>query len=372
MIRFGSVRRAPLALLGALALALLSAGPATAATTPAYSVTDLGALGSGQVRASGINASGEVVGSSAVSCAINGFTWTATAGISEIPDGGACSAAFAVNRGGVVAGMLDHSGGAGCYVAITVAPGAAAPAELGTLPGDGCSYGVSINDFGQVAGTSTTRDGATTHAFVFTPGAGMQDLGNLGGNASAASVNWLGVVTGTSATPTTPAGDHWNPGHAFVAFGGLGMADLNTLNFTAGWDLRTAAGINSSGQIAGFGAHGGAVHAYLYSFGQVTDLGTFPNGGISYALGLSDSGRVVGAAYLDATGVGNFRAMTWTAAGGMQNLNGLIGPASSEWTLREATAVNGSGQIVGWGEHNGQVRAFLLTPALPDVPAVQK
>jgi hypothetical protein len=33
-----------------------------------------------------------------------------------------------------------------------------------------------------------------------------------------------------------------------------------------------------------------------------------------------------------------------------------------DWDLREAHDVNDSGWIVGWGGHNGQVRAFLLRP----------
>jgi probable HAF family extracellular repeat protein len=45
----------------------------------------------------------------------------------------------------------------------------------------------------------------------------------------------------------------------------------------------------------------------------------------------------------------------------MQDLNSLI-PANSGWTLIEANAINTSGQIVGYGNHNGFNHAFLLTP----------
>jgi probable HAF family extracellular repeat protein len=45
----------------------------------------------------------------------------------------------------------------------------------------------------------------------------------------------------------------------------------------------------------------------------------------------------------------------------MQDLNNLIS-SSSGWTLLEATAINESGQIVGWGYNGGQDHAFLLTP----------
>jgi len=45
-----------------------------------------------------------------------------------------------------------------------------------------------------------------------------------------------------------------------------------------------------------------------------------------------------------------------------RDLNGLI-PAGARWLLTEARDINDSGQIVGTGIFDGQVRAFLLTPA---------
>jgi len=44
------------------------------------------------------------------------------------------------------------------------------------------------------------------------------------------------------------------------------------------------------------------------------------------------------------------------------HLNNLISPDSG-WTLKDATAINDNGQIVGYGDDgSGQARAFLLTP----------
>jgi hypothetical protein len=34
----------------------------------------------------------------------------------------------------------------------------------------------------------------------------------------------------------------------------------------------------------------------------------------------------------------------------------------SSWTLLVASGINNRGQIDGWGIHNGNYRAFLLTP----------
>jgi probable HAF family extracellular repeat protein len=48
-------------------------------------------------------------------------------------------------------------------------------------------------------------------------------------------------------------------------------------------------------------------------------------------------------------------------ANGQVDLNELI-PTGSGWELKEATDINDSGQIVGYGVKDGQTRAFLLTP----------
>ena len=72
--------------------------------------------------------------------------------------------------------------------------------DLGSLGGE-YSYGLAVNDHGQVAGGSGTVSGET-HAFFWTPEAQkMMDLGTLGGDFSeAAAVNNLGQVVGKSNT----------------------------------------------------------------------------------------------------------------------------------------------------------------------------
>ena len=49
------------------------------------------------------------------------------------------------------------------------------------------------------------------------------------------------------------------------------------------------------------------------------------------------------------------------SAGVMTDLNALL-PAGSGWILEDATSVNASGEIVGYGLHNGSRHAFRLTP----------
>jgi hypothetical protein len=45
----------------------------------------------------------------------------------------------------------------------------------------------------------------------------------------------------------------------------------------------------------------------------------------------------------------------------MHDLNSLLEP-NSGWILRDAQGINEKGQIVGFGEFEGESRAYLLTP----------
>jgi probable HAF family extracellular repeat protein len=78
---------------------------------------------------------------------------------------------------------------------------------------------------------------------------------------------------------------------------------------------------------------------------------------VSEALGINDSGQIVGWGDMD-SGQHAFICN----AGTMQDLNSLI---PSGWTLNEATGINASGQICGYGTNpSGQTDAILLTPTL--------
>jgi probable HAF family extracellular repeat protein len=94
-------------------------------------------------------------------------------------------------------------------------------------------------------------------------------------------------------------------------------------------------------------------HAFIWnSSGGLTDLGTL-GGDRSYALGINDSGEVVG--YSDLAGNTNRHAFTWTASGGMVDLGTLPGGA---WSQGEK--INASGEVSGevLNANNRQVPAF--------------
>ena len=54
---------------------------------------------------------------------------------------------------------------------------------------------------------------------------------------------------------------------------------------------------------------------------------------------------------------------------GIRDLNNLLDPQTG-WTLTFARDINNSGQIVGYGEVNGERRGFILTPIPPNRQAM--
>ncbi len=90
---------------------------------------------------------------------------------------------------------------------------------------------------------------------------------------------------------------------------------------------------------------GAGQHAFYWTkSGGLKDLGTLPGGNISGAIGLNDSGQVVGYSNVSTnpSQLYNFIAFEWTSSGGMVNLGELSGGNSSC-----AFEINSSGEIAG-------------------------
>jgi probable HAF family extracellular repeat protein len=113
------------------------------------------------------------------------------------------------------------------------------------------------------------------------------DLGTLGGSpayAFAAAINSAGQVVGASRSPSGET-------HAFLWSKGV-MTDLGTL----GGDNSQGLGVNDRGQVVGFSATAeGQSHAFLWEKGVMTDLGTVGERN-SGALDINERGQVVGGA----------------------------------------------------------------------------
>jgi probable HAF family extracellular repeat protein len=177
--------------------------------------------------------------------------------------------------------------------------------------GDAISGAFSINDKGQVVGTSGTcgpqSPGIAVHAVLWQDGSTI-DLGNLGGSV-----------------------------------------------------FNVAAAINNHDQIVGFSGVAGSAtfHAFLWRKGKMRDLGTLPGDVVSLANSVNDQGQIVGFS-IDASG--NNRAFIWEN-GSMTDLNRLVSP-NSQLHLMIANDINDQGWIVGdaLDSKTGNTVAYLLIP----------
>jgi probable HAF family extracellular repeat protein len=343
---------------------------AAAALPPAYRVTDLGTLGGNYSSGAGINASGQVTGSSVTGdTEMHAFVWTpttpngASGTMHDVGTLGGYGVGWVINASGQVAGYSYTTGGAAQHAFLwtptTPNGGSGTMHDLGTFGGPD-TYAFGINDSGHVTGRSDLP--VDTHAFLYD--GTMHDLGALGRFGSfGQGINASGQVTGSSFvtghiaqhamlwTPTTPNGAS-----------GV-MHDLGTLGgaHSAGF------GINASGQVTGqsYLTGGSTTHAFLWTpttpngaSGAMQDLGTL-GGFLSRGKGINASGQVVGSSYL--TGDAAEHAFLYTSGNGMVDLNSLIDPLSG-WKLLEARGINDAGQISGHGLFSGRLGAFLLTP----------
>jgi probable HAF family extracellular repeat protein len=147
--------------------------------------------------------------------------------------------------------------------------------DLGNLGGTGQGLGnlaFKINNNGQVVGYSDLKGNANFHAFLWTSGTGMQDLGTLTGdvNSVGVNINDEGQVVGASLDANfNPRGFLWQNGT---------MTDLNTLvPANSPLLLILACGINASGQIVGVAVTStGEAHGYLLSPSSLSSAGGNP------------------------------------------------------------------------------------------------
>jgi probable HAF family extracellular repeat protein len=160
----------------------------------------------------------------------------------------------------------------------------------------------------------------------------VTDLGALEGPKSSygTGINNAGQVVGYSYPSTSTYAAY----HAFLYSNGQ-MTDLGTL----GGRYSRGDGINNAGQVAGWAdTSAGSLHAFLYTDGQMTDLGTL-GGPSSSAFAINDAGQIVGGA-TSTSNPYNPHAFLYTD-GQMTDLGTLGGPSSS------ASGINNTGQIVG-------------------------
>ena len=382
--------------LAAVALALIAVlalfGWLSRPPRPRYTVTDLGVLpgvfmsGPATSNASGINAQGDVVSLSGPG-APRGHAFLYRGGVmTDLGPSGLFSShgGPAISDSGQVTGVLrvtvplSVSGSGQQFHAFLY--GASGMRDLGHPLGTSMSMGDAINSHGQIAGEAwgnkPVSGGYMGHAFLYSGGR-FTDIGTLPGctDTTPTGINAAGQVVGYSETQNARE-------RAFLY--DAGTRKVTALVAPPGFPDVTAAGINDRGQIIGtVDLPTQKERAVLWDNGRATDIGTLPGMDNAAGAALNNRGEVVGLAYAGQGTMARFvsdhpirlgfliplfgqgRRGSQVAflyrAGRMEDLNTLI-PAHSGWVLQEAQGINDRGQIGGSGLHNGQKRAFLLTP----------
>jgi probable HAF family extracellular repeat protein len=112
---------------------------------------------------------------------------------------------------------------------------------------------------------------------------------------------------------------------------------INNLGDVVGCsDTQTAEGYPCTGLVSG-------QHAFSWRKGDgLRDLGTLSGATVSGAIGINDSGAIVGYSNVKGQAATNFVAVQWSSAGAIANLGALPGGASSA-----AFVINSAGEIAG-------------------------
>ena len=319
-----------------------------------WTITDLGTLGGSESYANAINASGQVVGAAnLVGDGTHAFLWH-NGVMSDLGTlGGSRSRAASINTSGhVVGGASMTLNPAGAGHAFLWQNGMMT--DLGTLGGSS-SFATGINASGDASWLDQYDPQSRRSRISVAERRHERSRHARGNYSSATSINASGQIVGVSRTTSGTE-------HAFLWQDAV-MTDLGTLR----GGFSGAHAINASGQIVGYTdmSRDETLHAFLWQDGVMSDLGTL-GGASTYALDINASGQVVGGATTYPFGDEPGRAFLWQD-GVMTDLNVVLPPGSG-WVLNDATGINDSGQIVGWGRLNGQLRAFLLTPLVTPTP----
>lgn len=246
---------------------------------------------------------------------------------------------------------------------------------LALLPTDTLAEATAINNNGNIVGN--VDNGHASNLAVIWSGSTSQptSLGVLwadpafpdDASSTANAINTLGRVAGFS-----DAGEGTDPNtaqsfgqHAFLYSSGQ-MLDLGTLALSkTGSDDSEAYGINNRDQVVGISTTaiparnslnqacpncGVASHAFLWSAGKMTDLGNLAGigGWDSKADAIDDQGEIVGWSDSNVSGAATHRAFVYVG-GQMLNLQFYVFDRDPNVRLTEAVGINCQGWIVANG-----------------------
>ncbi len=361
------------------------------AQSPTYKTIDLGTVGpNGQPF--GITKNGLVAGAVQIGNTLRAVLWYKGKMIDLAAPGlsGPNSQAFGVNAWGQAVGEAqtdspDSQGEDFCgFAALGLASSGTTCLAfvwqngiMSALPTLGGNNGVAnqINSVGQTVGMAEKNTPDSTcpsggpQKFEFKPVAWQNGNvralptypGDPDGNAHA--INDSGQAVGGSGV-CGAFNPIWltnlQPLHALLWESGK-MIDLGNLGGTGHGDGIMAVNLNNQGQVIGSSDLPGdsSFHAFLWTRETgMQDLGTIKGDVSSAAIGINDTGQIVGVS-LDA----NFNPRAFLRQGpDLIDLNTLV-PAGSPLYLASACSINTAGEIVGFAfDNSGNVHAYLAVP----------
>ncbi|MBY0239716.1 MAG: hypothetical protein K2X55_10420, partial [Burkholderiaceae bacterium] len=211
------------------------------------------------------------------------------------------------------------------YIPFTTTPAGMQPINV---PGVVSGEAMAANASGQVVGYAHKAN-ASSSAFLYSNGT-VKEIMQGGYLTSALFINHAGQVAGMFESG-------WD--QPFELCGYLYSRGVVT-KVSLGGDQTFVYGMNASGQLTGEGNVLNHTHAFIFSDGVATNLGTLPGGSYSSGAAINDAGQVAGWSNNAANEV---RAVRYSD-GVMSDLGTLGGKNSM------ATAINGAGLVVGYAD----------------------
>jgi probable HAF family extracellular repeat protein len=270
-----------------------------------------------------LSSSGKVTGGPGPS-----YVWSRTGGVQYLPNS---TVPQAINKTGEVVGRYTLPDGVTYHAFLWTS--SVGMQDLGS-PQGGNSQATAINDAGEVTGWSASPDGTVIHAFFWSAATEAVDLGTPPDGhpqSYGIAINDLGEVLGADGIPS-----YASPGACFRWTQSSGMQQST---------FGGCYGINHKGQVVGYhpDAYQRPRAAIWEPDGSILDLGTLSGDLASKAVSINRAGHVTGYSRPTA-GDGLQRSFFWTPTGGMIDIGRLPNHANGRSI---PAGINNRDQIVG-------------------------